>query len=46
MQGYVVLNGYDPKDTAKATQEFLKVKKWDVLGWPSQSPNLRSTEHA
>lgn len=27
----------DPKHTAKA-QEFLNAKKWDLLQWPSQSP--------
>ncbi len=31
----------DPKHTAKATQEFLKVKKWNVRQWPSQSPDLK-----
>ncbi len=29
--------GWWPK-TAKATQEFLKVKKWNILQWPSQCP--------
>ncbi len=30
----------DPKHTAKATQEFLKVKKWIIL----QSPDLNPIE--
>ncbi len=30
----------DPKHTAKATKEFLKGKKWTVMQWPSQSPDL------
>ncbi len=34
----------DPKHTAKATQEFLKVKKWNILQWPSQSPDLNPIE--
>lgn len=35
----------DPMNTARATQQFLKGKKWDILQWPSQS-DLNSTEHA
>ncbi len=32
--------GNDPKHTAKATRELLKAKKWNILQWPSQSPDL------
>ncbi|KAJ7322744.1 hypothetical protein JRQ81_019031 [Phrynocephalus forsythii] len=34
----------DPKHTAKATKEFFKGKKWNVMQWPSQSPDLLKTK--
>uniref|UniRef100_A0A8C5P8K5 Transposase n=1 Tax=Leptobrachium leishanense TaxID=445787 RepID=A0A8C5P8K5_9ANUR len=36
----------DPKHTAKATKEFLKGQKWNVIQWSSQSPDLNPIEHA
>ncbi len=38
-QTFITQMDGDPKHTAKATQEFLKVKKWNILQWPSQSPD-------
>lgn len=34
----------DLKHTAKATQDFLKALVWNILQWPSQSPNLNPVE--
>ncbi len=39
-QRFIVQADNDPKHTAKTTQEFLKVKKWNILQWPSQSPDF------
>ncbi|MEE6496291.1 hypothetical protein FKM82_002289 [Ascaphus truei] len=35
----------DPKHTAKATQEFFKAKKWNILQWPSHLISTRSSMH-
>lgn len=36
----------DPNPAAKATQEFLGTKKWDILRWPSQKPDIQPIERA
>lgn len=35
----------DPKLTTKATQEFLKEKKWNNRQWPCQSPDWACISH-
>ncbi len=44
LDGALVQVDNDPKHTAKATQEFLKVKKWIIMQWPSQSPYISSID--
>lgn len=34
----------NPKHTIKSTKEWLKKKKWRVMEWPSQSPDLNPIE--
>ncbi len=39
-------NGRWPKTYSKSNPEFLKVKKFNILQWPSQSPDLNPSERA
>jgi hypothetical protein len=34
----------DPKHTSKATTEWLNKKKWRVMEWQGQSPDLNPVE--
>ena len=35
----------DPKYTAKSIKAWLRNKSWNVLEWPSRSPDLNPTEN-
>ena len=32
--------GNEAKHTANTTKDFIREKKWKVLDWPTQSPDL------
>lgn len=40
---FTVQKDNEPKQAAKAIQEFLRAKKSDILQWPGQSPDLDPT---
>ena len=42
---WVFQHDNDPKHTAQATKEWLRMKHFKVLEWPSQSPGLNPIEN-
>ncbi len=42
---FILHQDNDPKHPASSVTEFIRAKKWKVLDYPSQSPDLNLIEH-
>ena len=41
-RNFIMQQENDPEHTADRTKDFIREKKWKVLDWPSQSPDLNT----
>ncbi len=42
---FILHQDNDPKHPTSSVKEFIRVNKWKVLDYPSQSPDLNMIEH-
>lgn len=45
MRRFVFQQDNDPKHTSRVAKQYFESKKWEILEWPPQSPDLNPIEH-